>query len=164
MSFEIFFNTYEHGQPCPFPLSEVESAFGNAIVYRELDENGLFWRLDFPVIDPPNCSRTVQIDGRDYPVDIRDGSEVYARLNLDGPVPTTNGFMIKGPATHPDFYAALFKLLKTGHSALFWPGKNALVIGQPASIEHLPEGMIETLGAPFLVTEPGQIVDRIGAS
>ena len=72
--------------------------------------------------------------------------------------------MVKGPATHLDFYAALLRLLQTTHSALFWPGNNSLVIGQIETIEHLPEGMAESLGEPFLASTPQQIIDRISAS
>ena len=72
--------------------------------------------------------------------------------------------MVKGPASHPDFHAALLRLLQTTHSALFWPGNNSLVVGQIESIQHLPEGMVESLGEPFVVTEPQQILERIRAS
>lgn len=65
---------------------------------------------------------------------------------------------------HHDFYAVLLHLLQTTHSALFWPGNNSLVFGQLESIEHLPEGMAKSLGEPFLVSEPQQIIDRINAS
>ena len=165
MSFEIFFHSYEQGSPCSFPLSEVESAVQAAIVHREPSRNGFFWRLEYPVLNPPDVPPVMEFNGRMYPVVVRDGSEVYITIHPGtDSCPTTDGFMVKGPATHLDFYAALLRLLQTTHSALFWPGNNSLVVGQLESIEHLPEGMVESLGEPFLVTAPQQIIDRISAS
>jgi len=165
MSFEIFFNSYERGEPCAFPLSEAESAFQAAIVRRERTERGVVWRLEYPVLNPPDVPPVMQFNGREYPVVVRDSSEVYVTLQAGtDSCPTTDGFMVSGPATHHDFYAVLLHLLQTTHSALFWPGNSSLVIGQLESIEHLPEGMAESLGEPFLVSEPQQIIDRISAS
>ena len=165
MSFEIFFHSYERGEPCAFPLSHVEAAFGTAIVRRERKERGIFWWLEYPVLNPPIVPSVMEINGREYPVVVRDGSEVYVKvLTGANSCLTTDGFMVKGPAAHLDFHAALLRLLQTTHSAVFWPGDNALVVGQLESIEHLPEGMAETLGSPFLVSEPQQIIDRISGS
>lgn len=165
MSFEIFFNSYERGEPHAFPLSDAESAFHAAIVRRERTERGFFWRLGYPVLNPPDVPNVVHINGREYPVVVRDGSEVYVTVQAGtDSCPTTDGFMVKGPASHYDFYAALLHLLQTTHSALLWPGNNSLVVGQLESIEHLPVGMAESLGEPFLVNEPQQIIDRISAS
>ena len=168
MSFEIFFHSYERGEPCPFPLSEIESAFQAAIVHRESSRNGFFWRLEYPVLNRPDLPPYLEINGRMIPTEsiaVRDGSEVYITIQSGtDSSPTTDGFMVKGPATHLDFYAALLRLLQTTHSALFWPGNNSLVVGQIESIQHLPEGMVESLGEPFVVTEPQQILERIRAS
>jgi hypothetical protein len=164
MSFEIFFNAYEHGEPCAFPLSDAEAAFQTAIVCNEGKEGRYFWRLEYPAPILQEQPRVIHMNGRDYPVEVRDISEVYGRiLPSDGPS-STDGFMVKGPAAHPDFYAALLKLLQSAHAVLFWPGENSLVIGQMETVKHLPEGMVETLGEPFLVTEPMQIIDRINSS
>ena len=165
MSFEIFFYSYERGEPYGLPLSDAESAFQAAIVRRERTGGNLFWRLEYPVINPPDVPPVMQFNGCEYPVVMCDSSEVYLTVKAgpDSP-PTTDGFMIKGPAVHHDFYAALLHLLQTTHSALFWPGNNTLVVGQLESIEHLPEGMVETLGEPFIANEPQQIIDRIRAS
>jgi len=76
----------------------------------------------------------------------------------------TAGFMIARPAANEAFYQSLLNILQSTHSVLFWAGDNALVVGQASTIEHLPEDMIDSLGKPFLATEPGQIPERIQAS
>jgi hypothetical protein len=165
MSFAIFFYSYERGEPCPFPLSHVEAAFGAAIVRRERTAQGIFWWLEYPVLNPPVVPVVMEINGRECPVVVRDGAEVYVTVSTGADsCLTTDGFMVKGPAAHLDFHAALLRLLQSTHSAVFWPGDNALVVGQLDSIGHLPEGMAESLGAPFLVSEPQQIIDRISGS
>lgn len=165
MSFDIFFNSYERGQPHSFPLSAAESAFQAAIVSREHTGSGLLWQLEYPVLHSPDVPPVVQLHGREYPVVVRDCADVYLTVEIATDAqPMTDRFMVNRPAGHQDFYAALLRLLQTTHSALFWPGNNSLVVGQLESIGHLPEGMVETLGEPFLVSEPQQIIDRIRAS
>ncbi|MGK5062235.1 hypothetical protein [Janthinobacterium sp. LB3P112] len=165
MSFEIFFYSYKRGEPYSFPLSDAESAFQAAIVRRERTESDLFWRLEYPILNPPDVPPVMQFNGREYPVLVCDCSEVYLTVEVGTDSrPMTDGFMVSGPAGHHDFYAALLHLLQTTHSALFWPGNNSLVVGQFESIEHLPKEMIESLGEPFIINEPQQIIDRICAS
>jgi len=165
MSFELFFHAYECGKPYAVPLSEAESAFHAAIVRRERTERGVVWQLEYPVLNPPDVPPVMEFNGREYPVVVSDRADIYLTVQADtDSYPTTDGFMVSGPAAHHDFYAALLHLLQTTHSALFWPGNNSLVIGQIESIKHLPEGMVESLGEPFLVTAPQQIIDRISAS
>lgn len=165
MSFELFFNTYKHGETCGFALAEAETAFKQAIVHSEISEGGYYWRLEYPVTAwPPTHPAVVNVNGRTYPAEVRDCSAIYGTIHAgDGPL-ATSGFMVSGPAAHADFSAALLRLLQSTHAALFWGGENALVIGQWETVAHLPNGMIETLGAPFLVTEPEQIGMRIKAS
>ena len=165
MSFSIFFYSYERGEPYAFSLSDVESVFQAAIVSRERTDGDLFWRLEYPILNPPDIAPVMQFNGRAYSVLVCDRSEVYVtvKVGTDSRL-TTDGFMVRGPAAHHDFYVALLQLLQTTHSALFWPGNNSLVVGQDDTIEHLPEGMVETLGEPFIVSEPQQIIDRICAS
>lgn len=165
MSFELFFNTYEHGEPCGFALEEAETAFKQAIVHSETNEGGYYWMLEYPVTAlPPTHPAVAQINGRTYPQEVCDRSAIYGTIHAGvGPL-ATSGFMVSGPAAHPDFAVALLGLLQSKHAALFWGGENALVVGQWETIAHLPNGMIETLGAPFLVTEPEQIAMRIKTS
>ena len=165
MGFEIFFSCYESGELCDLPLSEVESAFHSAIAYREGTGGRCFWRLEYPVPNSLDDQRVISSSGTEYQVQDTEFSEIYmaVRVEVDS-IPVTDGFMVAGPASHTDFYAALLRLLQTNNSALFWPGGNSLVIGRSSAIEHLPIEMIESLGGPFLVTEPRQIIDRIRAS
>ena len=165
MGFEIFLSSYERGEPRAFPLADAEAVFDGAIVRRERDATRVVWHLAYPVLNAPEFPTFMEIGGQEYPVSVRDESTVYITVMEDTEGrPTIEDFMISGPAAHVDFYSALLQLLQTRHSALFWPGERSLVIGQLESIEHLPEGMVECLGEPFLVTTPQQIFERISAS
>ncbi|MDN4038200.1 hypothetical protein [Massilia sp. YIM B02443] len=164
MSFDIFLNVFERGEFSSMPLSVVETAFGSAIVRRADSDHGVVWRVDYPIVPDPALPDVVEMDGRTYPSVVFDGSDIYLHV-LPGSGPAmTAGFMITRPAANEAFYKSLLDLLQSTHSVLFWPGDQALVVGQASTIEHLPEDMIGTLGKPFLATEPGQIPERIRAS
>ncbi|KAA8996931.1 hypothetical protein FJU30_19950 [Affinibrenneria salicis] len=160
MSFDIFLQSFEQGQPALFPFSIVETAFQNAIRGREIDDNRYFFALEYPV---PSSGEpeTILMGGDAYPCVVSDSADLYCTTEPGPSGPATYSFMVNRPAAHDDFWTALLKILQTTHSALFWPGDNALVVGQAETIAHLPADMIETLGQPYLVSTARQIVERI---
>jgi hypothetical protein len=164
MSFDIFFSVLERGEPASVPLSAFDAAFDGAIVQREQHDDRFVWRLAYPVEHDPTQPMFMEMNGRIYPVLAGDESDVYGDIVPGSEPARSTGFMINRPAANEALYVALLKLLQSTHSVLFWPGTNSLVIGQDATIEHLADGMVESLGEPFLVTAPGQIPERIKAS
>jgi hypothetical protein len=103
------------------------------------------------------------MNGREYSVAARDGSEVYGTTQAGDPT-MTDGFMVASPATHARFHASLLTILQSFHTALYWPGARSLVIGQSDTRQHLPPDMIAALGEPHLATDPWQILERIQQS
>lgn len=164
MGFEVFLNSYERGEPAELiPMSLLESAFGEAIKLREVSARGsLFWRVEYEVEQHPDMPKTLVMDGREYPVTVQDSSDLY--ISVDATGERTGGFMAAGPAGNIRFYESLLMILKATHSALYWPGENSLVIGREDARQHLHESMIETLGEPFLIAHPEQIIERIRQS
>ena len=164
MGFEVFLNSYDRGEPAELiPMSLMESAFGAAIKLRTVGADGsLFWRVEYEAEQSPDMPKTVVMDGREYPVIAQDSSDLYISVNAAGD--RADGFMAAGPAGNIRFYESLLKILQATHSALYWPGENSLVIGREDSRQHLHESMIETLGEPFLIAHPEQIIERIHQS
>ncbi|CAJ0738592.1 hypothetical protein [Ralstonia mannitolilytica] len=164
MGFEVFLNSYDRGDPAELiPMSLMESVFGAAIKLRTVDADGsLFWRVEYEAEQPPDMPKTIVMDGREYPVIVEDSSDLY--ISVDATGERTGGFMAAGPAGNIRFYESLLMILQATHSALYWPGENSLVIGRADTREHLHESMIESLGEPFLVTHPEQIIERIRQS
>ena len=164
MGFEVFLNSYDRGEPAELiPMSLLESAFGDAIKLRTVSEDGSrFWRVEYEAEQPPDMPKTIVRDGREYPVIAQDSSDLY--ISVNAAVDRTGGFMAAGPAGNIRFYESLLMILQATHSALYWPGENSLVIGREDSRQHLHESMIETLGEPFLIAHPEQIIERIRQS
>jgi hypothetical protein len=164
MSFEIFVGGYERGECSKFTFDIVENAFASSIKNRTTVREGHFaWKIEYEIEHPANVPSTIVIDGVEHPVLVRDVGEIYISL-VDPTGRFTSGFMVTGIPTNLAFYQSLLTVLQTTHTALYWPGENALIIGREEMLEHLPQGMIETLGAPFLATRPEQIIDRLNAS
>ena len=164
MGFEVFLNSYDRGEPAKLiPMSLLESAFGAAIKLRTVITDGsLFWRVEYETEQPPDMPKTVVMDGREYPLIAQDSSDLY--ISVDAAGERTDGFMAAGPAGNIRFYESLLMILQATHSALYWPGENSLVIGREDTKEHLHESMVETLGEPFLIAQPEQIIERIRQS
>jgi len=164
MGFEVFLNSYDRGEPAELiPMSLLESAFGAAIKLREISGDGsLFWRVEYEVEQHPDMPKTIVMDGREYPATVQDRSDLYISVDASGE--RTGGFMAAGPAGNIRFYESLLMILQATHSALYWPGENSLVIGREDARQHLHESMIETLGEPFLIAHPEQIIERISQS
>jgi hypothetical protein len=164
MGFEVFLNCYERGEHSRFPIAIVESAFKSAIKTKEsIGENSFVWKVEYEVEPLPDAPKTIHFNGKDYPYVVRDSSELYISAE-DDDTNSTHGFMVAGPSANIQFYESLLLILSATRTALFWPGKNSLVVGNEDTIAHLPEGMIETLGAPFVARKAEQIPQRISAS
>lgn len=164
MGFEIFVGGYERGECSKFSFDIVENAFASAIKNRTTIHDGSFvWAIEYDIEHPEDVPRTIMIDGVEHSAMVRDGGDIY--ISVDDPSRRlTSGFMVAGPPANDAFYAALLTILQATHTALYWGGDNALVIGREDMIEHLPEDMIAVLGVPFLATRAEQIIERLKAS
>src|SRR5579862_4949053 len=91
MSFNIYLSKFVGAVGTKFPISIVESAFGQYAKERDPTR----WVLTFE-------------DGSGCEMYVRDGTEV-------------TGFMIAGPSGPLAFSAALFEVLKQSSGVIFWP-------------------------------------------
>ena len=131
MSFDIFFQCLENGDNGEFPVALFERGF------RPFAEH---WDADHVFLKYPDGGM----------------GEIYAETAGE----TMNGFMISHAPAHPEFWQALFELLRETSSCLFWPG-GGQVIARSSTRDHPAPDMIEALGEPSLVSSPQQIIDAM---
>ena len=164
MGFEVFLSAYEHGESSEFPLAVVEAAFTASIKSRSTVHDGsLVLDIEYPVDEQPALPKVIIFNGKEYPSQVRDRSTLFVGVcGANGEL--TDGFMVAGPAGNTSFYASLLTILQSAHTALYWSGNGALIIAREDMRDHLPEEMIETLGAPFIAKVPEDIKKRIQES
>ena len=77
--------------------------------------------------------------------------------------PTTfkSGFSVDNPPDYPEFWHIVAGFLKDYPCVLYWPG-GGTVIGSLETLPHLPKGMVETLGVPWVSTDPARIRQYVG--
>lgn len=136
MGFDIHFECVERGGPGEIPIALIKNSFGP---YANFDDD--------------NCATFA------YP----DGGRGELFTGKRGP--TTGGFMVARPPVHPEFWRAIFELLRQTTSFLWWPGLETFVIANPATRDHFPKELIEGLEESILVVMSGeQILEKIRKS
>lgn len=76
----------------------------------------------------------------------------------DGPL--EDGFSVRNPPDHPMFWGIVAGFLAEFGAVLYWPG-GGMVVARAEIIPHLPKDMIESLGEPWITTDPEQIRDYV---
>lgn len=74
--------------------------------------------------------------------------------------PLVPGFSVNRPPAHPAFWQAILDVLNCTTSVLFWAG-NGCVVASEKVVSNLPQDLIQSVGAPSVVTRPEQIVEII---
>jgi hypothetical protein len=132
MSFDIFL------QAAPgeaLDRSMIERAFGDMIVGNPADD---FWNLCGPE------------------------GEMYLANVFVGGGARVDGFMVAGPPDTPEFWGAIFEILRQSRSYLVWPAAGPLptyCVADPDWRSFLPDKDFEHLGPPALV---GSAADSAG--
>lgn len=127
MSFEIYIDAFTNEEAGNFPASEVRRRFEAVIEGSILG----CWRLAFA--EGPS----------------------YAEI----PIPKGNlvqGFVVFNPPSYLEFWEIVAGFLADFGCVLFWPGGGA-VIASLDVLPHLPKDMVETLGIPWVTTDPARI-------
>ncbi|AOR64707.1 hypothetical protein [Pectobacterium wasabiae] len=142
MSWDIFLQAHEDGGVGYFPLSIFFESFGTAITYSKIEGNGCCIVLEYH--NP---------DAEKYNIVPISSAEIDIEIELIDNIQMLSAFSVNRPPGHDDFWQGLCNILKVTSSALFWGGDgNCLAVGREETIKHLPESMIEALGAPTVVS------------
>jgi hypothetical protein len=135
MSFDIFIQRCERGNPAPIARPVIEREFGPFIRSRSA-----------------GFRQAAYDDGGTADIYIQDEGDI-------------DGFSVSRPPNSPAFWVNVFNILRDTGSVLYWPGggQASLVVSADA-VEHVPLDFIEALGKPSVVVSAAEIPDRIAAS
>lgn len=132
MSFDIFLNCFDNGQPSTFSRKIVEDAFASFVTTREPDR----WVLSDSLAD-------VWID---------DDPEIGG-LGVSRP---------PGDENHPFWRGLLEVMRQTPTVLFWpASGKPAALVAQASVITHMPPDMIEALGTPPVIDDPSRFWEYI---
>lgn len=135
MSFEIYVNWFERGQPAPIPLDTVRRAFGAAVNAREA--------AGFSVRYGP-----------------ADESFIYAKADATGAVASMS---IDRPCAAPQLWDSIIGAMKLGYALCYWPG-DVCAVAQSGALEHLPSGAVDEFGTPSLVADGASLAKLVAES
>jgi hypothetical protein len=138
MSFEVFVHCFEKGESASLPCTLIRRAFGPQLI--ELEPT--FWQLRFDEANWCDLYLTVDED---------DSSRIF-------------GFMVSRPCSDERLWDALASILAVENAVLFFPGSRAPIVGRSDIAQHLPPGMVESLGVPVVVTSGAEILNEIHAA
>jgi hypothetical protein len=135
MSFDLFLISFEHKQPSGIPRTAVLAAFGNHL--RWADETS-GW-TQYGSMD--GCSINL--------------------CQLESDPNLVSCVSVNRPLADERFWASLYKIMRLGNVALFFPGGRPL-IAELSVADHLPT--LESLGPPIVVHSGSEIVQQIESS
>lgn len=148
MGVEIFLYAFKDGEAALFPIAQIERVFNGFITRRDETEDSLVLSVEYPTAE------ISAVPG----IEVIDGSDLFITRDQNDPQ-MTSGFMVSMPATHPAFHNALLAILRHTPSALFW--EDALVVGNAATLQGLPDDMVDRLGPPVIVATGADILARL---
>ena len=128
MSTEYYIQGYTDEQPDGIAVADVLAAFGK----REGDHDNGFYRLRYD--ENAHC---------DASLTVRDG--------------LVTAICVHRPCHHQGLYRAIFEVLSKGPYVLFMPGGKAPLVARAEVAAHLPDDMVDALGAPVCVTDADRI-------
>ena len=131
MSFDLFVGCFRNGRKGTFPRSLVDDYLGPYVTAKH-----------------PGCL-TLTFDAR---------SESYLYVEE---APEIDGFCINRPCTSSKLYDALLSLLRSDNLVLYMPGNCPPLIANPSVTAHLPKDMVDSLGAPVVLSSSDEIPKRI---
>ena len=132
MSFDLFVQCFENGEPAGIPLDAVRNAFGAALSEPETS----FWSLSFGV-----------------------GESCCLSLSpLPGFSSQVHNITVERPCSNMRLWQGLTQLLAHRHTVLYFPGCSGPLLSSSSAALHLPHDMLEALGEPILVSSGQDIL------
>jgi hypothetical protein len=134
MSFAVWVQWFENGQPVGIPEAAVERAFGAAVTKRD----GSKWLL-------------------------RHGKRDLCELHLrSGGAQEVLGLTLSHPCDAPAVWDAIHQVVSERRGVCYWPGGG--VIARAEAKEHLPIEMRASLGALSVVANGANIAEAVAHS
>jgi hypothetical protein len=138
MSFDLYLQAFDHGQPAGLSLHLLRESFGSELV--ELEED--FWQLQF------EAGRSSDLFLQPWP----------------GEPELIHNISIHRPCTDMRLFVAIWKLLGNPGTILYFPGCAAPLARDSLAGTSMPPEMIEALGEPVLIRNAAEISQAIELS
>jgi hypothetical protein len=138
MSFEIYVQSFQSGEPGSVSRQCIRDAFGSHLTEQERD----YWELRS---DEFNVCHLC-LDASDS-----DASAIH-------------GFTVWRPCGDARLWDALASILTIGNLVLYFPGGRAPLVARSEVIQHMPPEMTESLGQPEVIETGRQILLAIEAA
>lgn len=137
VSFDLFVQFYEHGEPSVVAVENVRAAFGDHV-------SG---------IDATHIRLEYNAENRSY-IDLSPDTKSAGAVT---------GFAVSRPCGDMRLWDALAGILRLGNAVLYFPGGKNPLVGSTDTVAHLPQEMIEALGDPLVVISGQAILAHVHA-
>jgi hypothetical protein len=138
MSFELFLQSFSHGDASGIPIQAIRESFGSALSEPEDD----FWLVDYGAAQ---------------------SSDLFLNPLPDQPSLIHN-ISIHRPCTDARLYEALWQLLGLPGTLLYFPGGTVPLARDGAIGVAMPPDMLEALGEPAMIRSAADILLAIESS
>jgi hypothetical protein len=135
MSFEVYVQCFEKGEPAGLARQKVREVFGKFLAEKERD----LWQVRYDKMN--SCD-----------------------LYLSGDEEDTNkikSLMVSRPCSDRRLWDGLAAILKLGNVVLYFPGCGAPMVSRSSVTRHLPVEMIERMGRPVCVATGKEIAAAV---
>jgi hypothetical protein len=138
VSFDLYIQSFENGEPAGISRSAIRNAFRGALSEAEQD----YWQLTYG----PNESCALMLSP-------------LAHL-----AEQIHNITVAGPCSNHLLWQSIAELLAVGNTVLYFPGGRGPLLLHPAVASHLPEAMLAALGQPIVVGSGADIAHQISAA
>ncbi|WP_234249904.1 hypothetical protein [Billgrantia desiderata] len=135
MSFDVYLQSFSHGDPVGIPCDAIRETFGDALSETEAD----WWRLSFS----PDVSCDLSLSA------------------LDDDPQSIHSIIVERPCHDHRLWDGLAHLLGKGSSVIYFPGCSGPLVADIAVVAHIPRDMLDTLGQPLLVKSGQDILQHV---
>ena len=138
MSFDLYIQSFENGEPAGMSRQAVRNAFRGALSELERD----YWQLTYG----PGESCELMLSPLEHL-----GEHIH---NITVSRPCSNNLLWQG----------LAELLAIGNTVLYFPGCRGPLLLNRAVAGHLPQDMLAALGLPIVVGSGADIAHQVSAA
>jgi len=138
MSFELYVQSFKHGEPAGIPRGVIRAAFSGSLSEQERDR----WYISYSSSD--SCSLALS-----------------ALPDSPGQV---HNITVERPCSNPHFWRSLVALLSVGNTVLYFPGCIGPLLLNAGAAAHLPQDMLASLGEPIVVSDGAEILAHVRAA
>jgi len=138
MSFEVYVQSFENGEPSGMSRAIIRSTFGNFLSESEQD----YWHVSYG----PGESCALALSA------LADSTEQIHNITIERPC-----------ADHR-LWQGLAALLAIGNTVLYFPGCSGPLVRDMAVAPHMPSDMLATLGRPIVVCSGADLVEHVSAA